>query len=198
METGDILNYTYPVAGVGIVVMEVPAEGMVYVLPRLEDDLWFGGTNMTKGLIKIIEQGEGEDFGKIMASSEKMHVLGHGAKGFKDYFNYEPGDEVVFIRLRHVVHHAGDVDDEVEGGEYFVIGSWFDNRDEKRKPPEVGTGTRHFEFPDGSYFLYNKNQAVFFAKFGEDEYIKYDRESGELHVKVKGEIIMNGSEIWLN
>ena len=38
METGNILNYTYPVAGVGIVVMEVPAEGMVYVLPRVEDD----------------------------------------------------------------------------------------------------------------------------------------------------------------
>lgn len=193
-------NYNAPAAGVGIVVLSIPNEGTAYVLPSTEGELFFGGTAKTRGLIKIIEAGEGESFQKILAQSVKMQIIRRGTRGYKDYFEYEPGDEVVYIQMAHPVYYTGTYSTEVEidYGAYFILGSFFDKDDTNRKPPARAASGRCFEFPDGTEFLYDRNSGVFGIDFGDKCYLKYDTETGDLMIKLKGDIVISGNEIHLN
>ena len=192
-------GYTSPYAGIGVVMLNLPDEGMAYVLPVDEAEVIFGAAQIFDIMIK----NGGDDFAEHLARSEKMHILSHGSKGYKDLIQYEPGDVVIYIQLRKAFHFEGTT--EVEGQRCYIVGSFFDNRDQNRKPPAAAPDARAFEFPDGTVFEYDHASHTFGMEFPTESdepkdrcYLRYYADEGELMIKIKGDIKIEGNEIHLN
>ena len=187
-----------PKAGFGLVVANDPYEGAAYVLPMMDTEILFG---KAKDLVKIIEAGEGDGFDSLLARCEKMLVLRHGSKGFKDGFYYEPGDAVIYLELIKVKSYFGEASTETVEEDtitYVVLGSFFDKDTTDRKPIMLRDGERRFEFPDGTSFAYDRDKNVFGIDFKDKCYLRYYADEGELLIKVSGDIKIEGSEIHLN
>lgn len=187
-----------PKAGFGLVVMNVPSEGSAYVLPMIDTEILFGHA---KSLVKVIEKGEGDGFDSLLERSEKMLILRHGSKGFKDGFYYEPGDAVVYLQLINVENYYGASSPETNEEKtscYVILGSFFDKETTDRKPTALRDGERRFDFPDGTSFAYDRDKQAFGMDFKDKCYLRYYAEDGELLIKLKGDIKIEGNEIHLN
>lgn len=116
-------------------------------------------------------------------------VLNRGGWHTKDYFNYEVGAQVCCVyqegeNLTDEMYYAtydwrgSPYGYQFMGGGVYIAGSFFNVNDLERQPHADGESWR-LTFPNGSEIFYKDDE-------------------GELHINIKGKVIINGEEIWLN
>lgn len=177
-------NYTK--IALGVVVCQYPADNRVGMISLSDwDRLSVANKN------KLIN---GDTSPLANFNPVKARVLTRGTKKYKDYFHYNAGEYVVYIHTSHDYSGAGWYNNDEDN---FVVGAFY-LPSYGVAPPSVNPNVRQFVFPDGTSFMYDEKNAAFFADLGDGNYIKYERESGELLIKTKGTISLKGEEIWLN
>lgn len=103
-----------------------------------------------------------------------VRVLTRGSKTIKDYFNYEVGEPVICIFP--VSTNAVEVLNSSVG---YIVGTFFDFWSEDRRPPAYYEKVRLIDFGDGTY-------------------IEYNTEDKNLIIECKGDVEINGKNIYLN
>ena len=103
-----------------------------------------------------------------------VKILNHGSRTIKDYFNYDIGEKVICIFPAQV--GGGSVFTSSTG---YIAGAFFDLYSTDRRPPAFYEKVRVLDFSDGTY-------------------IEYNLEDKNLIIECKGDIEINGKNIYLN
>lgn len=148
-------------------------------------------SELNSALVACEVEYEGTDNETHATTTEKhwrvvpARVLNHGSKGVQEYFNYEVEEKVYLLDG----YEVADPDDweiyqaeaESRGEEFlmrmcYIVGSFYD---EDTRPPALYEGVRMIKFPDGGSICYNL-------------------EDKSLEIEIKGDVTINGRNIFLN
>lgn len=121
-------------------------------------------------------QGYGLEY-KVKTVRRVVRVLTRGSKNVKEYFNYAVGEPVVCIFPFASISSGGSDISVSDVG--YIAGTFFDIYTVDRKPPAYYEGVRVIDFGGGNY-------------------IEVNMEEKTLDINFKGEISINGKEIYLN